>query len=72
MSDVKAVRGLKHVTPKCCYTCKHLEWLDGYQQCKRPNGPAFDTGDGSAMFTVCALWVDGSIYAAPSIMETKQ
>jgi hypothetical protein len=56
-TEVKPVLNPRKTEPRCCGSCRLLWWQDGSAQCQRPNGPSFDTGDGTQWFFVCDRWL---------------
>ena len=58
--NLKPVRNVRKVTPRCCATCRYLRYeVVGWSSCQRPDGPTFDTGDRNDILTVCDLWRSG-------------
>jgi DNA-binding XRE family transcriptional regulator len=57
--QLQPVWNLHGVVPRCCETCLYLEHGEGVSNCKRPDGPSYDTGDRMFLLTVCDMWRNG-------------
>lgn len=51
---LKPPKNIKSVVPRVCGTCSFFVYEnEGWSQCRRPDGPTFDTGDGYYWYTTC-------------------
>jgi hypothetical protein len=56
MGKLQPPKNLRQTMPRCCESCAHLFFYDGYARCDRPAGPTFDSGDRKFLITVCDRW----------------
>jgi hypothetical protein len=51
---IQPALNIRRRLPQVCGHCRYLSYPgDGTSVCKRPNGPAWDSGDGFEWMTVC-------------------
>lgn len=53
-TDLKPAKHLRRIVPRCCATCLHHVYIEGFSLCKRPDGHQSDVEE--AFFYVCDLY----------------